>query len=111
MNTNFKPVARAALAACLLLGSLGLAQAATSDTPPAVTVSYGDLDLSTAAGAKALYERLASAARMVCPGEFSPDLKQVAGYYTCRREAIARAVSRINSSQLAALVANHSKHG
>ena len=75
--------------ACLLGGS-----AATLAAPSRVgevatkTVKFADLDLSTADGAQALYERLVPAARSVCR---DPD---VSLKRDCRTRAVEAAVSR-----------------
>jgi UrcA family protein len=96
----------------LLAGSLGVAQAATGyGEPPAVVVSYSDLDLSTTAGAKTLYVRISRAARAVCPFEDAADLPRKVKNYACREAAIERAVSAINSTQLAAIRTEHVKRG
>ncbi|HVW67563.1 MAG TPA: UrcA family protein [Steroidobacteraceae bacterium] len=99
------------LAVCLLTGSLGVAHAASWDEVPSRKVSYSDLDLSTAAGTRALYSRITAAARMVCPEENNADLAGVVRARTCRREAIERAVASVNSPQLAALAATHAHRG
>ena len=102
----------------LLLGTLGVAQAATpantvtiSNEVPSVTVRYGDLNLATEAGAHKLYQRLSAAAQEVCPSEDQRSLALFAYNRTCRANAIARAVHQINSPQLAALHAEHVNRG
>jgi UrcA family protein len=102
----------AALAACVLAGSLGVAQAATpSDDVPTVVVRYGDLDLSTQEGAQTLYKRISSAARQVCPAGDPRVLARFDYSRNCRAAAIARAVSNVHSSRLAALHAERANHG
>ena len=101
----------AMLVGCLLVGSLGVAQAAPSDEVRSIVVQYGDLDLSTAVGARALYSRISAAARLACP---YPDTKELALYVkntACREAAIEHAVNAVNSPQLAALQAEHAKRG
>ncbi|MGH8210465.1 MAG: UrcA family protein [Steroidobacteraceae bacterium] len=112
-NSTLTLLGRAAvLAGLLLTGSLGVAQAAApADDVPSVVVAYGDLDLSTAAGARTLYRRIAIAATQVCPFDGSRDLARLAYNHACRRDAIARAVRDINSPQLAALVAKRAPRG
>jgi UrcA family protein len=102
----------AMLVGCLLAGSLGVAQAATAyGETPAVVVSFSDLDLSTTEGAKTLYTRISRAAREVCPFEDSVEPSRVAKNRACRDAAIERAVSAINSTQLAAVRTEHVKRG
>jgi UrcA family protein len=99
-------------AACLLTGSLGVAQASTpANDVPSVVVSYNDLDLSSADGVRTLYRRISFAARQVCPADDSMQPERIAMAYNCRQAAIARAVSAVHSPQLAALSAEHGKHG
>jgi UrcA family protein len=94
----------AVLAACVLAGSLGVAQAAAPlDDVPTVVVRYGDLDLSTQEGVQTLYKRISSAARQVCPSADPRSLRRFDDGRACRAAAIARAVSDVHSSQLAAL--------
>jgi UrcA family protein len=113
VNSRLPRIGRTAVCVgFLLVGSLGVAQAATpSDEVPSLVVRYGDLDLSTAAGARALSRRLSTAAHQVCPFEDSKAPAQMAYNNTCRAEAIARAVHDINSPQLAALEAGRARRG
>ena len=102
----------AVLAACVLAGSLGVAQAAAPpDDVPTVVVRYGDLDLSTQEGVQTLYKRISSAARQVCPSADPRMLASLDYSHACRAAAVARAVSQVHSSQLAALHAERVKHG
>jgi len=112
-NFRLVQVGRSAvLAGCLLATVLGVAQAATStDDVAKVAVYYGDLDVSTSAGASTLYQRIANAARQVCPYEDAVELDRIVFNQKCRREAIARAVRDINSPQLALVYANRVKRG
>src|SRR5579871_5165807 len=71
-DMNFNRIA-VLVGGSLLLGTLGVAQAATpantvtiSNEVPSVTVRYGDLNLATEAGAHKLYQRLSAAAQEVC---------------------------------------------
>jgi UrcA family protein len=103
---------RAVLAASVLSASFGVAHAAApADAQPATVVAYGDLDLNTEAGARALYSRIAAAAERVCPYQDPRDLARFAQFRSCRNAAIERAVSEVKSSQLAALRAVHVKRG
>ena len=86
------------LSASLLLGW----PAATLGAPSSVgsiatkTVNFADLDISTADGAQALYERIETAARSVCR---DADFKVVRD---CRARAIADAVKGVGSPLLSA---------
>jgi UrcA family protein len=102
----------AVLVGCLLAGSVGAAQAATSeDAVPTVVVRYGDLDLSTTDGARVLYQRISVAARQVCPVQITRVLALVGKNRACREAAIERAVNAVNNPQLAALRSEHVKRG
>ena len=111
-RTRF-PLGRAAvLAACVLSGSLGIAQAAVpGEEVPTVVVAYSDLDLGTAEGVHTLYNRISAAAGRVCPFQDAMDPERVAYFKSCRDAAIARAVTEIKSPPLAALSAEHAKRG
>ncbi len=104
----------ALLTACLAIGSAPVAQAgaacATALTARhvsngrAVTVNYNDLDVSTHAGASALFARLSHAAHQVCDSGDIRDLNARARGQSCEREAIDHAVQAVHSEQLAALL-------
>jgi len=84
-------------------GALSSASAATPDNNvPSATVRYADLNLSTEAGAKALYQRIAYAAKQVCPVADIRDLSRLVVARACQQAAIAGAVSAVNSPLLAA---------
>jgi UrcA family protein len=101
----------AMLVGCLLAGSLGVAQAAPDSEPPSVVVSYSDLDLSTTEGARTLYARISRAAQEICPFQDAVGPSRVAKNRACREAAIERAVSAVNSTQLAAVRTEHVKRG
>ncbi len=111
-----------ALLAASVIGALGCAtagaatttSAAAAVTTPAadalsVTVRYGDLDLASAAGTRALYRRLVVAAQQVCPDSGRRELAVMRFEQTCRNQAIVNAARQIHSPQLAALVASYIK--
>jgi UrcA family protein len=103
----------------LLLGiasglSLG-AHAGESQHPNEVTtsvkVSYADLDISGAAGARTLYARIEAAAREACgPEPAVLDLRDAAAYGACYEQAVAKAVNRVGSDQLHALHSARTGH-
>jgi UrcA family protein len=113
VNSNRSTMGRVAvLAACLLAGSLGVAQAATPVTDfPQIAVSYSDLDLASSEGNRELYKRIANAAREVCPYPNARSLSEVEVNHSCREAAIAKAVRQINSPALVALRAERVKRG
>ncbi len=100
-----------ALTRTLLLGlaaSLSLG-AQAGDTSPhrvhtSVAVSYADLDLTDAAGARTLYARLKAAAQEACGSEPSlRDLRSTAEYKACYEGALNKAVHGVDSQRLHAL--------
>jgi UrcA family protein len=82
-----------------------------SDDAPSVTVRYDDLNLSTSAGADALYRRISNAARQVCPSAYSRDLSVVAASERCQANAVAQAVRAVNNPHLALVHAAHVSRG
>jgi UrcA family protein len=108
---------RQVLAGMLLLGiGSGLSPAAQAGDMPhhgqvtrSVKVSYADLDIADAAGARTLYARIKAAAREACgPEPARLDLRDTAGYNACHEQAVAQAVNRVGSDQLHALHAARS---
>jgi UrcA family protein len=97
------------LAGCAL-GAMSTVQAA-EPAAPSVVVKYTDLDLATDSGNQALYQRIATAAKQVCPAETTRDLKQFASSRACQAAAIRQAVDEVSSPRLAAVRASHSRHG
>ena len=98
----------AALASCMIAATAGAdSKIHVKDRLPSVVVRYGDLDISTESGARALYARLGTAARRVCPDDNSYDLRMLQTVRACRQQAIDRAVTNLNSTALAAV---HYKH-
>jgi len=97
-----------------LAGTLSIgAQAGEPQRPDEVTssvkVSYADLDLTDAAGARTLYARIRSAAGKVCgPEPAALDLRAATAYRNCYEQAVARAVNRVGSDQLQVLHATRS---
>jgi UrcA family protein len=109
---RFTSAAALAVAGYLAAGAVSVAQADTpQDSVPQVAVAYGDLDLSTEAGGSELYRRIVIAAKKVCPQEDTRQLAEFAAARACQAQAIARAVSHVDSSQLAAVYAARARHG
>jgi UrcA family protein len=99
-------------AAMLALGSAAPAGAAVpSGTVPSTVVSYGDLNLATEAGVRALYLRIVGAARQICGAPDNRDLPEMRLSSNCRKEAIARGVQAVGNPLLVALHAAHGGHG
>lgn len=74
--------------------------AAAADGPTAI-VKYGDLNVSTAEGAAALYGRIRSAADHVCSSFDRPlDLDSQALKADCIRQAVASGVAAVNEPAL-----------
>jgi UrcA family protein len=71
-------------------------------------VSYADLNLDSDVDAHVFYARVESAAKSVCSGYESRDLKIVMLREGCVDKAIASAVSQTNNSKVIALY-THSK--
>jgi UrcA family protein len=96
------PVLGLAAAAALAWAAPVLAQ--TSDTVPSVAVKYGDLNIGSPAGAKALLDRIEAAANTACGDR--PDIRvlsQWASFEACRKSAVARAVDAVDSPVLTAM--------
>lgn len=99
----------------LALAALGVLTTAALLAPPTASaaqpladgmqtnVYYSWRDLATEKGTRALYQRLVSAAREVCPGYDSRWPDQIAASKECQREAIARAIGSIGNARLAAI--------
>ena len=94
----------AALATAALLGSPATASAAEPAAAALQTTDYYSFrDLSTDQATHALYERIVSAARSVCPGYDSRDLIVYTNSRQCQRQAVAHAIEQIGSARLAAV--------
>jgi UrcA family protein len=76
-----------------------------------VSVRYDDLNLSSSAGVDALYRRISSAARQVCPEIYARNLNVVIAGQRCQADAIAKAVGEINNPHLAMVHAARTSHG
>jgi len=104
MNTEIKNaknvlVVLAAMSAAMLVGVVHAAEV------PARVVSYQDLNLSTEAGAKVLYERIHGAANQVCGSVEVRDLPGVRAHAACVEKAVSDAVAAVNNQRLTQTVA------
>ncbi len=71
-----------------------------------VTVSYGDLNLASAAGMTKLEHRIAGAARRTCgAGSDVRSLSELAAFEACRRETTAAAMARVRAQTTIVLAA------
>jgi UrcA family protein len=114
MATTMTSFRRCAIGAVALAGcALGATSALQAAEPaaPSVVVTYTDLDLATDSGNQALYQRIAAAAKQVCPAEVTRDLKQFTSSRACQAAAIRQAVDEVSSPRLAAVRAAHVHHG
>lgn len=85
----------------LAAGLSAVAAAADGPHTPTAIVKYGDLNVSTAEGATALYARILSAAKHVCSSFDMPlDLNSQALKADCVRQAIAQGVAALNEPAL-----------
>jgi UrcA family protein len=92
-------------------GALGIAAtsgvASAETTVVSATVHKGDLDLSTAAGARAMLQRIWTAADRLCdddPNErlFFGTVQHSSDIRQCRAEALARAVANLGVTAVTA---------
>lgn len=102
-----------ALTTAALLAPAGVASAAEPSVGVLqATVYYSYQDLATDQGTRALYARITSAARAVCPGYDSEDLAAFADSRQCQRQAVARAIRQIGNGRLAAVYTHATgRHG
>ncbi len=120
MNTNTAistaktqtAVALGAIAALLLgIATIPVAGAESTDEAPSVVVRYDAQSLETESGARVVYEKIASAARQVCPEGSRHDLAAFHAANQCRKAAIARAVNEIHHPRLVEIAALRAKRG
>lgn len=98
------------LLASVALGSALFASTALAADPAAdgnsdtrsMTVRYADVNLTTVAGATALYQRIEGAARLVC-GDSGRSLAEQRAAKICYQNAVAEAVSTVNNPTLTAI--------
>lgn len=99
--------------AALLLGfaMIPVASAETADVTPTRVVRYDAQNLETDSGARAIYEKIAAAAREVCVEDSSHDLRAFHEANQCRKAAIARAVAQIHHPRLVEIASHRANHG
>ena len=71
-----------------------------------VKVRYGDLDVSSASGAAALYKRIQGAAETVCHQWEHGDLYYRNLFYTCMQKTMNNAINALNQPVLLTIAAN-----
>ena len=79
------------------LSLLAVAPAAAQELQ--ATVSYGDLDISSAAGAEALNARLLGTVKSVCERPDIRDLKGMVAFEACKADALAGAMEQLSLNQ------------
>jgi UrcA family protein len=92
-----------ALLAITCLASAGTAQAWDPGQALTKKVTYGDLNLDSEQGAKALYNRLRSAAKEVCAPFESIELARRIVWQTCVDHAVTSAVEQVNRPMVTAV--------
>jgi UrcA family protein len=114
-NSRNKKLARAGITVAAALCTCLFTYGASAEEPKAVsvTVSFGDLDLSKAAGAQTLYKRIKAAARRACGSiDGYTYMKPQSSWRKCYQSAIADAVARVDRPSLTALYKEESdSHG
>lgn len=91
-----------AVLACLAAGIASADDGGTDNLPTAV-VSLAGLDLSTSQGADMVYDRIRSAAKMVCRVNESRELAQVMRARDCFRSSVDDAIAQANRPLLSDL--------
>jgi UrcA family protein len=94
----------------LILGSACVSTSAFAESNdiPSVTVQYADLNLSGAAGAKAMLQRIHQAASAVCGAQPDSKIDQAARLHDqCVNQAIAGAVRQLDIPMVTALSRGH----
>jgi len=87
-----------------------IAHADSIDGAPTKTVAYGDLNLDSPSGAKALYRRIQTAARAVCSPLEGKDLAFLAAWQSCYDHAIDEAVDKVNNNRVTLVRAQTTGH-
>lgn len=100
----FREIGVAVLIGTIPFGASSLAQSRGASDPKQIAVNYGDLDISSPAGAQALIERMKRAARQAC--DFPPDRRTLfmyRFYQSCVSDALDRGVASVNSPMVTEL--------
>lgn len=105
-NSRNRLLARAGVSVAFALCTCLVAHGASAAQPrvKTTTVSFADLDLSKAAGAQTLYQRIKVAARRVCgPADRYTYGTPSNGFLKCFDAAVADAVAQVDRPSLTAL--------
>ncbi len=102
MSRTFQAFCVATCAFALFSAPAFAANTTRHDT--AVTVHYGDLDLSKASGAEVLIRRLDQAARQVCGADTYRGLVR-REQRACRTQAVTQAVAEVNQPMVSTMLA------
>lgn len=89
--------------AALSLSLLAVAPAAAQEVQ--ATVHYGDLDISSPAGAEALNARLLGTIKSVCERPDIRDLKAVVAWEACKDAAMSNALEQLPTKGAATVAA------
>jgi UrcA family protein len=104
-SATISSVIAATFVAFGFIAGAGAAQAAAPPQPMTKTVTYGDLNLDTESGARALYTRLRDAAKDVCSPYESKELSRKRVWTVCVSSALASAAGQVNKPMVTALIA------
>ena len=97
----------AALGLAAALGSAAALAAEPTETP-SLSVHYVQSDLQDPASARALYQRIQRAARIVCQQPTAREVSRYGLYKACYERAVDTAVANVGAT---ALTAVHRSHG
>jgi UrcA family protein len=91
MRKLTQTISATTIAALIAIGTMGAAQANNdiNRSSKSVTVTYGDLNLASEAGAKRLESRIRGAARKVCGRQPTRNLADINDYNQCFDTAIS----------------------
>jgi UrcA family protein len=97
-----KRMIASALAAVALAGMVAPSALAERGQTVSVAVSYADLNLDSAAGAKTLLNRMQFAARKACGDTYSRSWTERHAAKACAEQAMADSVMRLNAPMVTA---------
>jgi UrcA family protein len=110
MNTitskSFRTLAAGAILSALAMSFASVSGAEDGPSPPQVIVKFADLNVSTAAGAMALYRRINGAADDVCSRMYVSTEAYRHFKNACLKKVIADAVNKVNEPALSAVFAS-----
>jgi len=95
-----KQIAVAGVAAVCFASAMGAQANDTAVDAPVRTVHYADLNLNTPVGIKTLYNRIRSAAELVCGDVYSRRLEEAEAAKACVRHAVEASVHSVNNVRL-----------